>query len=193
MHQASRHAQPEATAAVELFELVVTGPLRKVEANADGSWTVTPVVGRPLILTGPAEVAAYVQQAQGTGPQALAPAMPAPAAAEDAGCGCVPAVRIGTGRQADVLQARAVYHHLAEWLPAERRAYGWNEDAGAASVRVATDHGLYELFIPPIGRAFPVCVLGRRDGALDARRVPGTRDSLVATLYAAYLRDRGEL
>ena len=188
MHQASRRAQPEATAAVELFELVVTGPLRRVEANADGSWTVTPISGRPLILTGPAEVAAYVQQAQGTGPQALAPVR-----ADDAGCGCVPAVRVSGGRQADVLQARAVYGHLAEWLPDERRAYGWNKDAEAASVRVATGHGLYELFIPPVGRAFPVCVSGRRDGALDARRVPGTPDSLVATLYATYLRDRGEI
>ncbi|WP_435137323.1 hypothetical protein [Actinacidiphila sp. bgisy144] len=192
MHTTSRRAQPEAAAAVELFELVVTGPLRRVESNADGSWTVTPEVGRPLILTGPADVAAYIEQTKGTGPQALAPARPQHPA-QPAGCGCVPATRAATGRQADIMQARAIYHHLADWLAADRRAYGWNAAADAASVRVATPHGLYELFVPPVGKPFPVCAHGRRDGALDARRVPGTRDSLVATLYAAYLRDRGEL
>ena len=195
MHPTSRRAQPEATAAVELFELVVTGPLRRVEANADGSWTVTPVTGRPLILTGPDQVAAYVQQAQGTGPQALSPVTPehTTAPADETGCGCVPGVRAAGGRQADIMQARAVHRHLADWLPAERRAAGWNADAGAASVRVASDHGLYELIIPPVGRPYPVFARGRRDGVLDARRVPATTDSFVATLYAAYLRDRGEL
>ncbi|MDJ0344269.1 hypothetical protein QMK19_29100 [Streptomyces sp. H10-C2] len=44
MRSATRQAPPEAhDAAAELFELVVTGPLRQVESNADGSWTVTPV------------------------------------------------------------------------------------------------------------------------------------------------------
>ncbi|TDT93314.1 hypothetical protein EDD99_8123 [Streptomyces sp. 846.5] len=194
MRATAYQAQPEGSAAIELFELVVTGPLRKVESNADGSWTVTPVIGRPLILTGPAEVSAYVQQAQGTGPKALAPAPAAGLPAVEAGCGCVPTTRTGTGSQhADVMQARAVHGHLSEWVPADRRAAGWDADAGAAAVRIHSTHGLYVMFVPPIGRAFPIYLAGRRDGALDARRVPGTRDSLVATLLAAYLRDRGEL
>ncbi|MDJ0344264.1 hypothetical protein QMK19_29075 [Streptomyces sp. H10-C2] len=152
-----------------------------------------PVTGRPLILTGPAEAAAYVLQARGTGPQALAPTRELTGApAIEAGCGCAPAAPVGTPN-ADVLQARAIHRHLAEWLTADRRAYGWNADAAAASVRVASAHGLYELFVPPIAKPFPIYFHGRRDGALDARRVPATTDSLVATLYAAYLRDRGEI
>lgn len=192
MDASAHRTQPEAVAAVELFDLVVTGPLRKVESNADGSWTVTPVVGRPLVLIGPDQVAAYVQQARGTGPQALAPAITPAPTRDAAGCECAPAVRAGSP-QAHLLQARAVHRHLADWLPVERRAFGWNEEAGAASVRVASAHGLYELFIPPVGRPFPVFFNGRRSGALDARRVPAVSDPLIATLYAAYLRDRGEL
>ena len=97
MHEASRHAQPEATAAVELFELVVTGPLRKVEANADGSWTVTPVVGRPLILTGPAEVAAYVQQARAPARRPSPPPCPPPPRRPDAGA-CPPSGSVAADR-----------------------------------------------------------------------------------------------
>lgn len=201
MRSASYRAQPEGAAAVELFELVLTGPLRRVEANADGSWTVTPTTGSPLILTGPAQVAAYVQQAQGTGPQALAPATPAPearpawpTAADEAGCGCAPAARVTRDvRDADMMQAHAIYRHLADWIDPSRRSWTWNADAEAASVRVSAPHGLYELFIPPVARAFPVFLRGRRDGALSARRVPATTDSLAATLYASYLRDRGDL
>jgi len=196
MHASSYQAQPDGSAAIALFELVLTGPLRKVEAIPGGGWIITPVVGRELVLTGADEVAAYVQQAHGTGPQALAPAAaPAPRTpAAETGCECTTTARTGPGsQQADVMQARAINGHLGDWVEPERRAAGWDADAGAAAVRIHTPHGLYVLFVPPVGRAFPIFREGRRDGALDVRRVPGTRDSLVATLLAAYLRDRGEL
>lgn len=209
MHATTRAAHPDEAAAIELFDLVVSGPLRRVEANADGSWTVTPVTGRPLILTGAAEVAAYVDQTTGTGPTALVPA-PAPAAPsavpslvpsaasaaeEPPGCGCVPAARaVPTRYEADMMQARAIAARLAEYgVRAARRSAAYDTEQQAAAVRVSTGHGTYTLLIPPPRRRYAVMRNGQRDGALSARRIPADTDSKITTLFAYYLRDRGAL
>lgn len=194
MHHSSYDQQPEAAAAIDLFDLVVSGPLRRVESHPDGSWTVTPTVGAPVLLTDPAQVAAYVATAHGTGPQALAPVAPTgrPAAEPAEACGCVPAVRT-RDHSAEVMQALAVHHLLAEWIAPARRSAAWDEDAQAAAVRIESPHGLYQMFIPAPGRPFPVFLAGRRDGTLGVRRGPGTSDGTVAALLACYLRDRGDL
>ncbi|MFE7665124.1 hypothetical protein [Streptomyces celluloflavus] len=181
--------------ATALQPLTVSGPLRAVEAHADGSWTVTPAAGPPLLLTGPHEVTAYIERAHhGTGPAALAPAHPAPDLPDEI-CGCVAVIEpTPTAATADVMQARAIYHHLAQLgVASERRSYAWDDRHQAAAVRVSTPHGLYALLIPPVGRAFVIHYRGARIGALDARRVPATTDSLAGTLYATFLRDRGDL
>ncbi|MGX9891412.1 hypothetical protein [Streptomyces sp. NPDC002276] len=202
MNTTARTAQPGPAAAIELFDLVVSGALRAVTANADGSWTITPVVGRPLLLTGPAEVYAYVDQAHGTGPAALTPvraalpAMPAETAEpEPAGCGCVPAApALPSGAAVDLMQARAISAALGDLgITPARRSAAYDETAQAAAVRVASTHGVYALHVPPVGRPFSVWRNGARDGSLGARRVPANTDSYLATLYAAYLRERGEL
>ncbi|WP_330346659.1 hypothetical protein OG858_46960 (plasmid) [Streptomyces europaeiscabiei] len=200
MRITSRDAQPEAAATIELFDLVVTGSLRKVEANADGSWTITPTVGQPLVLTGTAEVTAYIDRTHGTGPAALAPALtlPAPDTSADQdpeGCGCVPAVRgVPAMYTPDLMQARAISAGLGDFgVNASRRTAAYDETAHAVAVRVATDHGIYALHIPPVTRPFVVHRNGHRDGSLGVRRVPATSDSTISTLYAAYLRERGVL
>ncbi|MGW1674577.1 hypothetical protein [Streptomyces sp. NPDC002324] len=199
MNITSRDTQPEATAAIELFDLVVTGSLRKVEANADGSWTITPTIGQPLVLTGTAEVTAYVDRAHGTGAAALAPALalPAPYAddQEPEGCGCIPAVRrVPATYTADLMQARAISAGLGDFgVSPSRRTVAYDETAEAVAVRVATTHGIYALHIPPVARPFVVHRNGDRDGSLGVRRVPATTDSTISTLYAAYLRERGVL
>ncbi len=194
----ARPAGPH-TAARALAQLVISGPLQAVHANGDGSWTITPTTGQPLILTGPDEVAAYVERAtQSTGPQALAPARPlAPATGDDhQGCGCRPAIApaLSPQHQADLMQARAVLAGLAEFgVRAARRSVAFDEAAQAVTVRVQSGHGLYALHIPPSGAQFPVHRNGRRDGVIGARRVPATTDSLITALYAGYLRDRAAL
>ncbi|MFJ2112434.1 hypothetical protein ACIOEX_11165 [Streptomyces sp. NPDC087850] len=192
-----RTTTPDA-AAIELFELVVSGPLRKVEAIADGSWIVHPVIGQPLVLTGPDQVAAYVVQAHGTGPAALAPAAASgPAAAEDepGGCGCVATLRSRPSQyEADMMQARAVSAGLGDFgVSPARRSVAYDQQHQAAAVRVDTTHGIYSLHIPLIHHQFVVMRGDRRDGVIGARRVPAVRDSLIATLYAAYLRERAVL
>lgn len=195
MQRSAYATQPEFTAALDLADMLVSGPLRAVHSHPDGSWTVTPRTGPSLLLTSPAQVAAYVERAHGTGPQSLAPARPVRAVEPDGregGCDCVPAaVSNGTARP-DLLQARAISGHLGELgIPAARRSAAHDSEHQAAAVRVATDHGLYALLIPPVGRPFPVLANSHRDGALDVRRIPAVTDSHVATLFAAYLRDRG--
>jgi len=195
----TRTQQPESAAALELVDLVISGALRRIEANSDGSWTITPVVGQPLVLTGPAAVLAYVDQAHGTGPAALAPTkhLPAIESADDEpeGCGCSPAARPAPPPSgADLMPARAVSAALGDFgVSASRRSAAIDETAQAAVVRVASTHGIYALPIPPVGRAFGVWRNGKRDGSLGARRVPANTDSYLATLYATYLRDRGVL
>ncbi|MFF0430341.1 hypothetical protein ACFYUJ_39015 [Streptomyces sp. NPDC004520] len=193
----------ENPAAAGLFALVVSGPLREVEALPGGGWIVTPQTGAPLVLPGDEEAAAYIHNAtHGTGPAALAPAAlslapAAPAADEDevAGCGCVRAVRVDRPeRAADLMQARQISACLQDFeVSASRRSVVFDEQAQAAVVRVASDHGLYALHIPPVHARFTVYRNAVRDGQLEARRVPGTRDSLIATLFATYLRGRAAL
>ncbi|MEU7230013.1 hypothetical protein [Streptomyces chrestomyceticus] len=170
--------------------LVITGPLRALHAHPDGTLTVTPAVGPSLLLTG---------QQQAHAPQVYdgptpAHAIEAPADTAEP-CGCIPLSQAPSPAvAADVMQARAISHHLADLgVPAARRAVGWDDTHQAAAVRVSAHHGLYALLIPPVGRAFPVLYRSERIGALDARRTPSTRDSLAGTLYAAFLRDRGDL
>ncbi|MGW0786154.1 hypothetical protein [Streptomyces sp. NPDC002913] len=186
----------------DLFGLIVSGPVRAVHTNEDGSWTVVPVIGAPLLLTGTQEAAAYVQRATAsTGPAALAPAvltMPAPAYDDEpeAGCGCIPAAARPRSAQqeSDLMQARAVAAALGDLgISPSRRTAAYDDEHQAAAVRVASTHGLYTLHIPPVQRQYPVMRDGRRDGVIGARRIPAVRDSMVATLYAAYLRDRGAL
>ncbi|MFE3557287.1 hypothetical protein ACFXKW_20830 [Streptomyces sp. NPDC059193] len=200
MHRASRAITPEFTGALELFDLVVSGPLRAVHANADGSWTVVPVTGPALLLTGPDQVAAFVDRAtHGTGPQALAPAtreLPAPATADDtSGCGCAPApYHRPHPQESDLMHARAIGARMDEYgIHTARRSVAYDDTAQAAALRIVTDHGLYALHIPPTGQQFRVHRNGTRDGVIGARRVPATPDSTVAALLAAYLRDRGAL
>uniref|UniRef100_UPI003F493DBA hypothetical protein n=1 Tax=unclassified Streptomyces TaxID=2593676 RepID=UPI003F493DBA len=166
--------------------MVITGALRAVEAHPDGTWTVVPVSGPPLVITG--------QQAA---PAPVAPppayAVEGPAEAPDP-CGCVPLTQAPPSAVgAEVMQARAISRALADLVPAQRRAVGWDDDHQAAAVRVSAAHGLYALLIPPMGKAFPVLYRSARIGALDARRIPSTSDDLTASLYAAFLRDRGDL
>ncbi|MFF4323726.1 hypothetical protein [Streptomyces sp. NPDC001568] len=200
-------AAPTATPTDALTGLVISGPLRSVTANGDGSWTVVPVAGPALLLTGTAQVSAYVERAtHGTGPQALSPARvtlpaaPSVQADEDEspqGCGCggsehsTPA----TPFAADLMQARAV----AQLLTAEFRlssndvSVSVDEAAQAAVVRVQTSYGLYALHVPPRGGQFSVHRNGRRDGAIGARRIPSTSDTGITLQFGAYLRDRGAL
>ncbi|MBE9500748.1 hypothetical protein IHE61_31085 [Streptomyces sp. GKU 257-1] len=56
-----------------------------------------------------------------------------------------------------------------------------------------TRHGLYALLIPPPGERYRVLHHGAHLTTLDARRVPGTSDQMIGTLFAAALRDRGDL
>uniref|UniRef100_UPI00110F710C hypothetical protein n=1 Tax=Streptomyces chryseus TaxID=68186 RepID=UPI00110F710C len=114
---------------------------------------------------------------------------------ESAGCGCVPAARDVYGEYgADFMLGRAIAKGLAEFgVTSQRRSVAVDESAQAVAVRVATDHGIYALHIPPRGKRYTVARNGRRDGSLEARRVPSTTDSLVSALFAAYLRDRGVL
>lgn len=202
MQHASRAIAPDAVSALELVDLVVSGPLRAVTANADGSWTVVPLVGPALILTGAEQVTAYVSRATtGSGPQALAPAriaLPARPAAEpeESGCGCNPgAPGMRDEYAADLMQARAISHLLgAEFaITSHARSVTYDEAAQAAVVRVATGHGLYSLHIPAPGRQFTVHRNGSRDGVISARRVPAASDTTVTLLFGAYLRDRGAL
>ncbi|MFF1561812.1 hypothetical protein [Streptomyces sp. NPDC058279] len=187
-----------------LTGLVLSGPLRSVTANGDGSWTVVPVAGPALLLTGAEQISAYVEHAtHGTGPQALAPArvvLPALQVDEDEtghGCGCGRAAgSAATGEYAvDLMQARAV----AQLLTAEFRvraddvSVSVDEAAQAAVVRVQTSHGLYALHIPPRGGQFSVHRNGRRDGVIGARRIPSTSDTGITLQFGAYLRDRGAL
>ncbi|MFB7031020.1 MULTISPECIES: hypothetical protein [unclassified Streptomyces] len=187
-----------------LTALVVDGPLREVQAVPGGGWVITPQIGTPLVIPGAAEAAAYIEQAtRGTGPAALAPAvlaLPAPAPAdrdedETAGCGCVPSARaVSPERAADLMQARQISAGLGDFgVASARRSTTFDEEAQAAVVRVTSDHGLYALHIPRVHGPFTVHRDGRRDGQLGVRRVPGTRDSLVATLLATYLRERDAL
>ncbi|WP_125264844.1 hypothetical protein [Streptomyces alboflavus] len=198
MHITTRATQPGPAAAIELFDLVVTGALRSVEAHPDGSWTITPAIGRPLTLTSPAAISAYVDQAHGTGPQALAPARTLAPAVPDAeteppGCGCVPTT-LPTGAAADLMQARAISRHLNTLgISSQRRSVAYDQALEAAVVRVHTAHGLYALRIPEPRALFGVWRNGSRDGSLGERRVPANSDSYLATLYAAYLRERGAL
>ncbi|MGW2793615.1 hypothetical protein ACWC9H_27300 [Streptomyces sp. NPDC001251] len=187
------------TAARQLAQLVISGPLRAIHANGDGSWTIVPVTGQPLILTGRDEVTAYIERAtHGTGPQALAPARPitADTGADDEACACRPAIAPALSPQhhADMMQARAILTGLAAFgVRAARRSAAFDETAQAVAVRVQSGHGLYALHIPPAGMQFPVHRNGCRDGVIGARRVPATTDSMVTALYASYLRDRAAL
>lgn len=110
------------------------------------------------------------------------------------GCGCVSATTstMSAPIAADMLQARAIARHLADItaLGPDRWSIAYDDQAAAVALRIATPRGLFALLIPPPGRPFPVLHHGRRTGALECRRVPATRDSLTATLFAAYLRDR---
>ncbi|MFH8350247.1 hypothetical protein [Streptomyces sp. NPDC018045] len=170
--------------------VIITGPLRAVHAHPDGTLTVTPAVGPPVILTGQQAHPAPVY----AGP-APAHAIEAPADTTAGPCGCIPLTQAPSPAvAADVMQARAISHHLADLgVPSDRRAVGWDDTHQAAAVRVSAPHGLYALLIPPVGRVFPILYRSERIGALDARRTPSTRDSLAGTLFAAFLRDRGDL
>ncbi|MFF5808238.1 hypothetical protein [Streptomyces sp. NPDC012746] len=190
------------TSAPELADLIVSGPLKSITANADGSWTVVPAVGPALLLTGPEQVTAYIQRATtGTGPQALAPARAALPAApstgpDDDGCGCNPGIpAVATEYAADLMQARAISQILGTEfrISTNARSIAVDEAAQAVVVRILTPHGLYALHIPAVGRQFPVHRNGVRDGVLSVRRVPATSDATVALLLGAYLRDRGAL
>ena len=95
------------TAHQALVDLVVSGPLRAVTALPGGGWEVTPVTGRPLILTDEDQAHAYLARAASTGAPALAPAR---AIGVDAFKGSLEA-----GKDADVwladegMNARAVF------------------------------------------------------------------------------------
>jgi hypothetical protein len=109
-------------------------------------------------------------------------------------CGCIPAIPPDPEHLADALQALAIARSMAGLGLAKRSyAVAFDPAAGAAVLRVETVRGLYSLIIPPVGRPFPVWHNGARNGALDARRVPGNRDSYIGALFAAYLRDRAAL
>ncbi|MGN5392553.1 hypothetical protein [Streptomyces sp. JL7001] len=200
----TRAVAPEAAAVLHLTDLMVSGEITALHANADGSWTVTSAHGATVTLTGTAQVVAYVDRATtSTGPQALAPArvaLPArpPASAdEEDSCGCVP----GTAGSApveygpDLMQARAILRLLAKEFAISSHALStaYDEAAQAAVVRIQTSHGLYALHIPAIGRQYVVYRNGGRDGVINARRVPATTDTTVTLLTGAYLRDRGAL
>ncbi|MER7069291.1 hypothetical protein ABT357_27100 [Streptomyces albidoflavus] len=182
-----------------LVDLVVSGPLRAVTALPGGGWEVTPVTGRPLILTDEDQAHAYLTRTASTGAPALAPVRaiaPAVEVEEEGpeGCGCVPSAPAPFAGQADLMQARAISAELGErGVPAARRSAAWVAEHEAAAVRVHSDHGLYALRIPPVGKQYPVYRDGRRDGVLPARRVPAVTDATVATLFAYYLRDRAAL
>ncbi|WP_331718299.1 hypothetical protein [Streptomyces sp. NBC_00134] len=179
---------PAASLSDQVTSPVITGAVRKVEANADGSWTITPLTGRPVTLT-PAAAVQFTAQSSTNAPIETA-------ADDSAGCGCVPAatVEMPAARAAALHQARAICGALASLgIPAARRSAVYDEEARRPVVRVATDHGLYALHIPPMAQPFAVYRDGRRNGSLGARRVPAVSDDHVAALYVAYLRDRGEL
>ncbi|MGW3091710.1 hypothetical protein [Streptomyces sp. NPDC001108] len=192
----------DAAAHVDLIDMVVSGPLRRVEALPGGGWVITPQTGRPLLLTDADQARAYITRTAEGGARDLSPVRPpAPLApvAEGVpeGCGCAPAApddHLPFQARADLMQARAITAALGDLgvVPA-RRAAAWDETHQAAAVRVTSSHGLYALHIPPVHRQFAVYRNGRRDGVLPARRVPAYRDSMVATLLAAYLRDRAAL
>ncbi|MGW6842152.1 hypothetical protein [Streptomyces sp. NPDC054958] len=201
----ARTEAPEAASTLNLTDLMVSGEITAIRANADGSWTVTSAYGATVTLTGPAQVAAYVDRATtGTGPQALAPArvaLPARAAtngpADEDMCGCAPAagITVPVDHGPDMMQARAILRLLVQEFAISSHALSaaYDEAAQAAVVRIHTSHGLYALHIPAIGRQYVIHRNGRRDGVISVRRVPATSDSTVSLLTGAYLRDRGAL
>ncbi|MFF8264342.1 hypothetical protein [Streptomyces virginiae] len=200
----ARTISPEAAAVLNLTDLMVSGEVTALHANTDGSWTVTSAHGTTVTLTGPAQVAAYVDRAAtGTGPLALAPArvaLPArpPASAdEEDTCGCAPGTAGGAPVEygPDLMQARAILRLLAKEFAISSHALSaaYDEAALAAVVRIQTSHGLYALHIPAIGRQYAMYRNGIRDGVISARRVPATSDTTVTLLTGAYLRDRGAL
>ncbi|MFD7560122.1 hypothetical protein ACFV9E_37185 [Streptomyces sp. NPDC059835] len=190
-----------------LTGLVISGPLRSVTANGDGSWTVVPVAGPALLLTGAEQINAYVERAtHGTGPQALAPArverltVPDAQADEDEpghGCGCHRATGGAPAGEnpADLMHARTVAKMLTQEfrIRAGYVSVSVDDATQAAMVRVETSHGLYALHVPPRGGQYVVRRNGRRDGVIGARRIPSTSDTSVTLQFGAYLRDRGAL
>ncbi|GAA0439195.1 hypothetical protein [Streptomyces luteireticuli] len=109
-------------------------------------------------------------------------------------CGCRPTTGLSPQHAAETLHARAIDRHLGDLgVSARRRAVGYDTTVRAVALRVQTDHGLYALIVPAIGRPYPILRNGTRAGALDIRRVPGVSDSMIATLYAFWLRDRADL
>ncbi|MFJ8166543.1 hypothetical protein ACIRBY_37265 [Streptomyces sp. NPDC096136] len=196
MQRNSRAIAPEAVAALDLTDLMWSGAITSMTATADGSWIVVPTIGKPVILTTAADVAAYIDHATtGTGPQALAPARTTPA--DEDGCGCAPQADTTTPTDygPDLMQARAILAELARQfdIPTQAMSAAYDEAAQAAVVRVQTRHGLYALHIPAISRQFVVSRNRQRDGVISARRVPATSDTTVTLLFGAYLRDRGAL
>ncbi|MCX5079026.1 hypothetical protein OG321_42280 [Streptomyces sp. NBC_00424] len=191
-----------------LAGLVIAGPVRSVTANADGSWTVVPVAGPTLLITGPDQAHAYIERAtHGTGRQALAPArvaLPARPAhqaddededADPVGCGRGAGGAPADDYGPDLMHARAVCQLLGTefTIRADDRSVTVDEAAQAAVVHVQTHHGLYTLHIPGIGRQYRVLRNGHRDGVIRARRIPSTSDTSIALQFGAYLRDRGAL
>lgn len=109
-------------------------------------------------------------------------------------CGCIPAIPPNPQHLADALQALAIARSMARFGLAKcSYAVTFDPAADAVVLRVETARGLFSLLVPQVGRAFPVWQNGVRIGALDARRVPGNRDSYIGALFAAYLRDRAAL
>lgn len=151
--------------------VTITGPVHAVHTHADGAVTLTPAAGGALTLT--------------TDQAADRPA---------AGCGCTTAPATPVAEHPDLLQARAIAAHLAQFdVEPARRSTAVDETYQVAAVRVASPHGLYALLIPPPGRPFPVLHNGRRIHTLSARRVPGATDESVGTQFAMIMRDRGDL
>ncbi|MBH1939227.1 hypothetical protein I5Q34_34065 [Streptomyces sp. AV19] len=113
---------------------------------------------------------------------------------EETVCGCMPTTSLSPQHQADTIQARAISRHLGDLgISARRRAVGYDIAVRAVAVRIQTDHGLYALIVPAVGRPFPILRNGARAGTLDVRRVPAVTDAMVATLLALWLRDRADL
>jgi hypothetical protein len=160
--------------------VLISGPLRALQAHQDGSWTVVPQYGRPLRITD-------------TG----ATVVTGPAARMDGVCGCTAATPDAEppAREHDMALARAISGHLAALGVATcRRSVSFDPDRSAVVVRVASEHGLCTLPIPPEGRLYAVEFNGRHSGSLDGvRRTAGSADALAGRLLAAHLRDRGDL
>lgn len=160
--------------------LTLTGPAY-MQANPDGTLTLTPVSPSDHTATAPqpAPPAYILEQQEDDGADA---------------CGCTPPLPSSTEHGPAYLQGRAISRHLANLgVAPDRRRVAIDPDHQAVAVRVETRHGLYALLIPAPGRRYPVLHHGQRITTLDARRLPGTSDQLIGTLYAATLRERGDL